>query len=229
LLLFLIFSTSFLLYLASLNPNRFGAYYDDSIYVTTAKSLATGRGYKVISLPYEPSQTLYPPFYPLLLSIIWKVYPHFPQNVFWMMLLSIAATMSFLVLAYRYLRDYGYLQNSQALLVVMIAGLNWRTMLLATTLLSELAYAALSLAALYLAERYEKSRSGLAVGMITGLVIGLTFLTRTSGLAVLASVGLYYAFAQEMDQSDGHGRNRCTVCPWMDGLVLSKSNHGFRN
>src|SRR6266705_2321119 len=78
-----------LLYYAVLTPERFGAYHDDGIYVTTAKALATGQGYRIISLPYEPSQTKYPPFYPLLLSLIWRAYPHFPQNLIPMMLLSV--------------------------------------------------------------------------------------------------------------------------------------------
>src|SRR5258706_9244130 len=84
-----------LLYFAVMTPTRFGAYHDDGVYVTTAKSLATGDGYRIISLPYEPAQTKYPPFYPFLLSLIWSVYPAFPQNLTWMMLLSVIATLSF--------------------------------------------------------------------------------------------------------------------------------------
>src|SRR5437867_3443068 len=59
-----------LVYSTTLNPERFGGYHDDGIYVTTAKALATGQGYRIVSLPYEPAQTKYPPFYPFLLSLI---------------------------------------------------------------------------------------------------------------------------------------------------------------
>src|SRR5262245_1204078 len=75
------------LYCALLAPQRFGGYHDDGIYATTAKALATGQGYRIISLPSEPAQTKYPPLYPLLLSLIWRVYPRFPENVAWLTML----------------------------------------------------------------------------------------------------------------------------------------------
>src|SRR5688572_6363137 len=103
LILLIILSGASLLYFAAMRPDRFGAYHDDGIYVTTAKALATGEGYRIISLPYEPAQTKYPPFYPFLLSIIWRISPDFPENLTWMMMLSVAATVSFLGLTYRYL------------------------------------------------------------------------------------------------------------------------------
>jgi hypothetical protein len=192
-----VFSAAFLLYLTMLNPARFGAYYDDSVYVTTAKALATGHGYKIISLPYEPSQTLYPPFYPFLLSIIWSVYPRFPENILWMMLMSLAAMVSFLALTYRYLTRHAYATAWQALAVVTLTAINWRTMLLATTLLSELTYAALSILALHLAEKYDEKRAGPIAGAIVGVIIGLTFLTRSSGIALLISMGLYYGMRKQ--------------------------------
>src|SRR5689334_15476136 len=53
-----------IVYYAALSTENFGRAHDDSIYLTTAKALATGQGYRIISLPYEPAQTKYPPFYP---------------------------------------------------------------------------------------------------------------------------------------------------------------------
>jgi len=57
LIFFLLLAASCLLYYASLSAKQFGYPHDDSIYVTTAKALATGHGYRIISLPYEPAQT----------------------------------------------------------------------------------------------------------------------------------------------------------------------------
>src|SRR5215471_14755946 len=56
------------LYLALMRPYSFGSYHDDGLYGVLGKSLATGQGYRVISLPAEPFQTKSPPFYPFLLS-----------------------------------------------------------------------------------------------------------------------------------------------------------------
>ena len=147
-----------LFYLATLTPNSFGVQYDDSVYVATAKSLATGHGYRIISLPYEPAQTKYPPLYPFLLSLIWRVYPQFPENLGWMMMLSVATTVAFLTLTYYYLAKHGYATSGQALIVVALTSVNLRIVLLATTLTSEMLYLALSIAALYLAEQFENQQ-----------------------------------------------------------------------
>ena len=132
------------LYLSLLSPAGFGTYHDDAIYVTTAKTLATGQGYKIASLPYEPAQTKYPPLYPFLLSLIWRVYPQFPQNLTWMLLLSVVAAVSFLAMTYRYLTTQRYAAEWQALIVVGVAAINWRTIILATGIYSEMLVAGVS-------------------------------------------------------------------------------------
>ena len=60
---------------------QFGDPHDDAVYFVSAKSLANGGGYRIESLPGEPSQTKYPPLYPLLLSLAWRINPHFPENL----------------------------------------------------------------------------------------------------------------------------------------------------
>src|SRR5690242_5055246 len=59
----------------------FGQFQDDSIYFSTAKALAEGQGYKLISFPGAPPQTKYPILYPALLSYVWKLNPNFPANL----------------------------------------------------------------------------------------------------------------------------------------------------
>ncbi|MEJ2226347.1 MAG: hypothetical protein P8X49_14555 [Syntrophobacterales bacterium] len=58
-------------------PRVTGVLIDDGIYVTTAKALATGQGYRLINLPGEPLQTKYPPIYPALLALVWNRPPIF--------------------------------------------------------------------------------------------------------------------------------------------------------
>ena len=191
--LFVVLGTAFVLYCAMITPHRFGDYGDDGVYVSAAKALATGQGYTIINLPQEKAQTLVPPFYPFLLSLIWRAYPQFPENVTWMMMLSAVATLSFLALTYRYLVAHGYATQWQALIVVALAGINWRTMLHGTSVMSEMVYAALAVAALYMAERYEKEEKGtIGAGIAVGVVIGLAFLTRSSGIALLIASAFYF-------------------------------------
>jgi hypothetical protein len=41
-----------------------GINHDDGIYLVTAKALAEGEGYRIISLPMDPPQTKYPILFP---------------------------------------------------------------------------------------------------------------------------------------------------------------------
>ena len=63
-------------------PHAFvGVFYDDGIYVTLAKALAEGEGYRYIHLPGAPPGVHFPILYPATLSLLWRLWPVFPQNV----------------------------------------------------------------------------------------------------------------------------------------------------
>lgn len=81
----------FLLVLWAQSDALVGVFYDDGIYVTAAKALAQGQGYRNIHLPGEPPVLHYPPLYPLVLSLLWRLWPAFPQNVALFQLLDAAA------------------------------------------------------------------------------------------------------------------------------------------
>ena len=184
---------SAVVYFFAIRPDTFGSYHDDSIYVTTAKALATGQGYRIISLPYQPAQTKYPPLYPLLLSAIWRVDPDFPQNLIPMMMLSIALAIGFLALSYWYLTVRGYASKWQALLVVALTAANWRTVIVATGLYSEMLVALISVAVLSVSDFHQNTKRIKLREIATGLLIGLAFLTRSAGVTLLASLVFYHA------------------------------------
>jgi 4-amino-4-deoxy-L-arabinose transferase-like glycosyltransferase len=188
------------LYYAVLSPNRFGAFHDDSIYVTTAKSIAEGRGYRIISLPYEPAQTKYPPLYPLLLSLVWKIDPRFPNNLVWMMSLSAVASLAFIALTYSYLTRFGYASQWLALGVVSLTALNLRTTILATSTASEMVFSLLCISGLYVAEKCERKQKDQRGSVIVGLAIGMAFLTRGAGISLLMAVGLYSMLKGKRDR-----------------------------
>ena len=186
-----------LLYFSAFHPERFGFYRDDSMYVVMAKAIATGQGYRIISLPDAPVQTKSPPFFPFVLSLLWKVNPEFPGNLTQMMLLSVGASILFFGLTYRYLVFSGYANRWQAVLVVGLTAINWRIIVLATGIYSEMLYAALSVLALYLAEKYEKRTGHWGFGAATGVVIGLAFLTRSAGITLVFAIALYFLYRRE--------------------------------
>src|SRR4051812_11429235 len=57
-----------------------GLFKDYGWYVVLAKSLATGQGYKLINLT-DHGQYFYPPVFPFLLSLLYRILPEFPRNV----------------------------------------------------------------------------------------------------------------------------------------------------
>jgi len=188
---------SFLLYVRMISVGRFGASYDDTIYVTAAKALATREGYRIINLPHPIAQTLIPPLYPFLLSIIWRIHPQFPENLSGMMLLSVFLTMAFLLLSYHYLVRNNYATRTQALLVVALTAINWRTMNLATGIISDILLLSLSIAVLNLAEKYQEDNKSWIVGSVLGTMMGFAFLTRTSALGLIASVAVFYLYRRK--------------------------------
>lgn len=77
-----------------------GSYHDDGIYLVTAKSMARGGGYRIESLPDQRPQTKYPPAYPLLLSVVWRLFPDFPGNLPILLLVAwLALPITILLLA----------------------------------------------------------------------------------------------------------------------------------
>jgi hypothetical protein len=166
-----------------------GVFHDDGVYAVTAKALATGRGYRIVSLPSEIPQTKYPFLFPMLLAAVWKVFPRFPENLFWLKLVPLGCALVWGGLAYRLLREQtGSLRVSMAITGLMAVS-PW-VLFLSTALLSETLFAALVTGALILLERIERGRAGWAAVAGAGFLSSAAFLTRTAGITVMAAVGL---------------------------------------
>ncbi|MEW6130958.1 MAG: hypothetical protein AB1757_28260 [Acidobacteriota bacterium] len=189
------------LYIYSISPNSFGYYHDDSIYVVTAKALATGQGYRIISLPNEPVQTKSPPLHPLLLSLIWRINPDFPTNLVLMMNMSVLFAIFSLVIVWIYLTGLGYATKWRALIIIGLTALNWRTIVLSCGIYTEMVYSAISITGLYLAEKYEKNEISRFNGIFVGIVIGLTSLTRSPGIALIGTVGALFFYHKKFLQA----------------------------
>jgi hypothetical protein len=80
---------------------------DDGIYFVCAKSLAQGTGYRIISLPDQPFQTKYPPLFSWMLSLIWRINPSFPSNLWLASLFAWAQLPVLTVLTWLLFREIG--------------------------------------------------------------------------------------------------------------------------
>jgi hypothetical protein len=161
-----------------------GQYYDDTIYWVTAKALAEGSGYRILSLPDQPYQTKYPPLYPALLAVVWKWFPSFPDNlrpamlVAWLML-------PLYVLAGRWvLVDLGLSRRCSWLLAPALA-LSSTTMLMSVTLMTDLPFCVLLFAALHGLGRAGGGERGTRWAALAGALGGLAYLTRSAALPLV--------------------------------------------
>src|SRR5512143_1839496 len=147
----------------SLSPGDFGANHDDGIYAVTGRSLAKTGEYRITSLPGEPYQRKYPIVFPAMLAIVWRIAGDFPANIVWLKGVSLLAGAVFLFLTYGFLRTVGA-GGYPAAVIPGICAVLPATGVLANSTMSELAYGAISMGALWLLERTVRENSSLGMG-----------------------------------------------------------------
>ena len=169
-----------------ITPWPVGAYEDDAIYTLLAKALATGDGYRMINLPGSPHATHYPPGYPLLLSVLWRIWPDFPDNVVVFkfanaILLSIAAAGVYLFARVR----LGWSALGSAA-VACLGTASLTVLYLAGLVLSEPLYLVVLFAAL-LATEGSVDDSSLRSAVIAGALLGALTMVRTIGVVAIGA------------------------------------------
>ena len=170
----------------SVTPWPVGAYEDDAIYTLLAKALASGEGYRMINLPGTPAATHYPPGYPFLLSLLWRVWPEFPDNVvvfkFANAVLLAAGAAGIYLFARRRLE---YTATGAG--VLAIAATAAMPMLQLTGLvLSEPLFLAIAFVVFLAIERTAATGS-LRDAAATGVLLGILCLVRTIGVVAVAA------------------------------------------
>ncbi len=170
---------------------QFGDFRDDGLYFVSAKSLADGGGYRVESLPGEPPQTKYPPLYPLLLSIAWRIDPVFPRNLpiaAWISWLAFPAILVQLAAYYPRLGITGW----RTWVLLCLIAMNPYAIFFSSQLLTELSFLALILSTMLLVEHAVKPGAAKTWALAAGVMGGLAFLTRSAGIAMLAAALVYF-------------------------------------
>ncbi len=173
----------------TVTPWPVGAFQDDAMYTVLAKSLAEGQGYRFLNLPGEPNATHFPPGYPLVLALLWKFAPPFPDNL----VVFKFANAVFLALAavgcHRFVRnrlDAGVLPSAGA----AVAGTLSVVVLVVTgVVLSEPLFMAVLFPALLAAERAADDGAPRDAA-IAGAWLGVLGLVRTVGALGLPAVAL---------------------------------------
>lgn len=178
--------------LVTLNPLPVGGFYDDALYTILAKSLATGQGYRFLNLPGAPAAVHYPPGYPLLLALFWKLDPAFPGNVVWFKLLNIVLLAVVAWAIYRYAVRVLELSPGVAFLGTALGTITIPILVLTNMLLSEPFFLALLVPALILGEQAAKREPtrGQAIGL--GALSAAVVLIRSIGIMLILAVAIVW-------------------------------------
>lgn len=179
----------FVLAVLSITPWPVGAYEDDAIYTLLGKALATGDGYRMISLPGSPHATHYPPGYPLLLSVLWRVWPEFPDNVVVFkfanaLLQAAAAGGAFWFARFR----LGY-SPGVAALIAAAGTASMATLQLAGLVMSEPLFVALLFVVFAVVERCVRAGT-LRDDVLAGTLLGALYMVRTIGVVAIGAAVL---------------------------------------
>lgn len=177
--------------IAAIGPWPVGVFYDDGIYVILAKALATGEGYRYLNIPGHPAATHYPPGYPALLALLWKLAPSFPDNV---ALFKVANALLLGVAAVGgtwFARARLALPALAGAGAILLALLSIPVLTVTGVLFSEPLFLALLFPSLLAAERLlEDDDAGAVRAVVAGVACGLLALVRTIGLAVAVAAFL---------------------------------------
>lgn len=190
-----------MLYCISLSPDILGFYHDDGVYTVTAKALAEGKGYRIISLPGSPIQTLYPFFYPVVLSLAWRIFPSFPGNIVALKIPSIIFVLLFLFITYLYLVRQKHTSSRMALAVVMMTAFNPLMVWSATMTMSEALYCLTSVLSLWTVEIFTSNNKGykrLFYLLAAGMAVAVSFMTRSAGVSLIGAM-LTFAFLSKRE------------------------------
>jgi hypothetical protein len=191
------FLLALLIYILRLD-NVVGMMVDDGWYVLLAKSLATGQGYSLINSPTPGILPLYPPGFPFLLSIFYRLHPNFPDNLWLLKSVSVAAMMGVGILSYLYFRRDRALPAHLALGIAFASTICPPLVSLATSsVMSECVFALALIATVVVVERgvragKEGGRKLWLYPLASALLASFAFLTRSVAIGLLAAIFLYF-------------------------------------
>jgi hypothetical protein len=178
---------------AMISPPAFGLWQDDAVYVVTARSLAEGSGYRHLEMPQQPLQTKYPPLFPALLAVVFRLWGDWPANLPALHAVTAVSGAVFVLLAWRYVaRGLGGPRTMVAA-VAALSAVSPVLICLNRFLMSELPYAAMAVGAMLVLDRRlgpsPPARGTWRWVVPAAALIVAAMMTRTLGLS-LAPAGV---------------------------------------
>ena len=173
------------------HPRAVGLFSDDGIYLSTARSLAETGEYRLRSVPGAPAQTKYPPLWPAMLAIAWRLAPDPAAAARAAQGLAIALTaLSWWLFRRVATRTLGVSPGASLALVALLVA-SPMLFIGACWPLSEPLFGCLSALALLAAPRSwgAPGAPGASTGASSaGIFAAAAFLTRIQGVALIAAL-----------------------------------------
>jgi hypothetical protein len=166
---------------------------DDALYLVLAKSLATGEGYRSLNLPGAPPNTHFPPGYPAVLSLLWRISPSFPGNVVYFKAFNILCFVAIAIGTARFVERLR-IGRGWSMAAGVLAAASVPLLILVALLLSEPLFLALLVFLLPALEDFargtddERPRIGRA--LLLGAAIGACTLVRSHGIVLVPAMAL---------------------------------------
>ena len=179
--------------IAILDASPVGIATDDAFYVILARALATGQGYRYLNLPGLPAATHFPPGYPAVLALLWRLAPAFPENLMLFKALN-AVCLGAIAVGIARLARARLFPNGWAVGLGALTAVSVPLLVLGTMLMSEFLFLALLLPLLVELERWvDRAPDSPAPAwhpVALGAAIGVCMLVRTHAIVLLPATAL---------------------------------------
>ena len=172
---------------AVMDANVAGILHDDGIYISLAKSLADGKGYRLTSLPTSPIQLKYPILYPGVLAILWQLRPSFPENIALLKAFNVIVLFVGVLVSHRFLRRSATPSGFDAVCYAFLFAVCPPVFTLTRVTLSDTLFLVLTIGAL--AFQRVRGTAG-TIGLATAAAAA--YLTRTLGVALIVAFAIWF-------------------------------------
>jgi len=180
----------------SSNKEVLGLFHDDGIYAVVAKSLSDGSGYRIISLPTAPDQTKYPFFYSYILSLLWSLYPKFPDNIGLLKAANAGFLAAVFVLSYLFYRRHVAEEESESLLFAVLVSINPAVFSFTDFTVSDILLLLLSLSAFVTVDVSVHSKPRLDSVVLLAVIVALACLARSAAVPLALAGAVHFTWSK---------------------------------
>jgi hypothetical protein len=201
----------------AIDPFPVGVFYDDAHYVILGRALALGEGYRYLNIPGAPAATHYPPGYPALLALLWRIAPDFPDNVALFKMTNALLLGAVALGVYVMARRLFHMSPLAAALAALASTVTVPTLLLSSNVISEIPFLALLLPVLVASERVTSgARRDVKQAALLGLAVGALCMVRSHAVALIPAIVAAYALRKRFAEAAVAGVVAVlSLAPWL--------------